>query len=737
MAYTLNTTYLYFTATDYTGAPALSTYTLDITPLRFIPDFTTCSLLSSQAIVSNKTIRWDFGDGTYSTDLTASHAYSWAGNYNVHLTIYDQNGHAYDSSYSPIIQVFDFIPTQTQFQGITNPAILNDKYIGPLTVNVYNSWQSYPAVSATGYTVNFYASGAGGDYESLANFANDKWSHLRTLHQFLTVETLYNTKQFVPIESLTATSTELYAYNNGGTLQFCDPGTEGSVLVGTTGYCEVYFTDDSISNIGSPTLLFATPDTSKLHDFFTQQNNLFNYVDYPPYGYQNIVPSVLSITRTKYNPATYIEITTTGIAGEGNLSSTAFDIPYASWQQTEIPYVITLKDYENYTTKAYPPLSSSTANPNVHGLTACDIQTGIIYTDKYNNVHQLEGVTFHEDFAPQAPQSLGSFYKGYFISQFSMENCQLTASVRLTDPIYNTTHTIYGKSNTFNIYSTGGQFYVTKVNENWNASGFYDSLRYQETLLGKPNFFDQFLGTIVGGVSAYPYELGKTIYEKIANFTSNKSDIDKVNVDSLLSFCDELQVQFENYNYDFPPQLQRLINILSIKQKNLWGSPNTYQYAFNNGSQSVVTDIGIGINLGSKLSVQNDFIVTCTPIVAYELFSGNYSLVNGNCINGKSPGDVVPLSSYTNDWGWGLVAPANSAGLDINNYYNFYRFKNVTDGIYYDNIINWSDPLTTLSQTQSSYSGWSNDNGLMQTMISYELTHGLNLFTSAVQIALT
>jgi hypothetical protein len=736
MSYTLNTTYLYFKAIDYTNKPALSTYTLDITPLKFIPDFTTSSLLSSQGVISNKTIRWDFGDGTYSTDLTATHIYNWPGNYNVNLTIYDQNGNAYDSSYSPTIQVFDFIPTQIQFQGVTDTSIFNNKFIGPLTVDVYNSWQSFPAVSATGYTVNFYASGAGGDYESLVNFANDKWSHLRTLHQFFTVKTFYGNRQYVPIESLSATTTQIYAYNNQGTLQICSPETYGSMLVGTTGFCTVYFSDDSISTLGSPTLLFATLDNAKLHDFFTQKTDLFNYVNYPPYGFQNLVPSVLSFTRTQYNPASYLEITTTGIAGEGNLSSTAFNIPQASWQQTEIPYVVTLKDYENYTTKFYPPLSSSTANTNVSGLTSYDLKTGIVYTDKYGIQHPLKNVTFYEDFDPNAPQSLGSFYKGYFISKNSALNCQLTASVVVVDPIYNTIHTLFGISNTFNIYTTGGQFNVAKINENWNASGFYNSLRYQENLLDKTEFFDNFLGTIVGNASAYPYELGKTVYEKIANFTSNKADIDKVNLDSVLAFCDELKVQFENYNYDFPPQLRRLVDILSIKQKVLWGSPNTYNLAFNTGNVAL-TDIGRGRNLGTQISILTGSITTCTPIIAFELFSGNYLLVNYNCIEGYTAGVTIPLSSYTNNWGWCLVAPASLTGVDIGNYYNFYRYLNVTDNIYYDNVIDWTNGYTTLTPTQSSYSSWSTDNGLMQTMISYELTKGLSLFTSAVQIALT
>ena len=735
MSYPLNSTYLYFAITDYSGAPALSTYSLDITPLHFVPDFTTSELLSSQAILSNKTIRWDFGDGSYANTLTATHTYNWPGSYPITLTLFDENGNAYDSSYKPVIQVYDFIQNQLEFVDAASPSVYNQKFIGPLTVLSYNSWQSYPAVSGVGYTIGFYASGAGGDYESLINFTNDKWSHLRSLHQFYTIKKIYNLPQFTPIESLTAVTTEIYAYNNGGTLQICDPGTPGSVLVGTTGYCDIYFSDDTITNVinQSPTYLFATLEDAPYHDALTQRNNLYNYISYLPHGFQNLAPQLFILNRTKYDPAHHIDITTTGIAGEGNLSSTSFDIPYISWQNTKVPFVITLKDINNFTTKFYPPLSSSIANNFSITPSAFDVKLGIVYTDLSGNNIPLKQITFYEDFDAEAPQNIGSFYKGYFVSDDIANNCTLTASMVVVDPVTQESYTITGASNTFNIFPATGQYNIAKINEDWNASGYYDSLRYQENLIYQTEFFDGFLRSIVGGASAYPYELGKTVYEKIANFTDNKSDVDKVNIDSLLAFCDELKVQFENYNYDFPPQLRRIVNILSIKQKNLWGSPNTYKQSFNTGSD-IITDVGIGINLGSQISILTGSITTCTPIVAYEKFSGNYTLINAECINGYAPGYTLPLSSYSYDWGWGLVVPETLTGIKVKDYYDFYRFNNVSDGKYLNSIINWDDPYTTLTQGQSSFGEWSVDDGIMQTLISYELSQGLNLFTSASPI---
>jgi PKD domain len=739
------TTNVQFQTLDYTGTNVLSTYTLDITPISFIPNFTTSGILTAGGIISNNTIHWNFGDGTYADTLTASHAYKWPGVYSVTLTVYDNNGAAYDSSFYCSITAYDFVPTLIEFAPVSAAFITNNKIVGPLTVNVYNSWQSFPALSSTGYTINFYASGAAANYENADYFYKDKWAHLRPINQFLAQESVFGVNQYVAVNALTASSNIIYANIINNTINICGPGSQGATIVGVSGNCQVYYYDDLSPLYPSlSTNIFATIDNSKFQDSFTFRTNLFNYVDYPVAGFQNITPAVFVLNKTNYNPASAIAISTTGITGEGIYASSLFNIPNITWQGTEVPYMITLKDTNYYTTKFYNPLYSSSANTNAIGLTSFNISTGIIQLSangsKLVNV-PLNGVTFVEDFDPKAPQSLGSFYKGYFTSTSTALSCTLTASMVVVDPRTSYTYTITGASNTFNIYSSGGQYNITKVNENWNASAYYKSLRFQEPLLDYDNFFTNFLGTIVGDINAYPYELGKTVYERIANFTSNRADIETANVDALLSLCEELSIQFALYNYDYPPQLRRMVDILSIKQSKLWGSQNVYNVNFNNGVQAY-TDRSFGPNLGTAISPISGIITNCLPVVAYEQFSGIYTLVNTNSINGLSgyglSAMTIPLSSYSNSWGWGLVVPPSVSGIAVSNYYNFFTYNNTTSAnSYYDNIINWTDSLNTLTPYQSSYSGWSNDNGIVQNIISYELTKGLGLFTSAIQIALT
>ena len=1141
MASTVNYTYVYFNITNYAGVPTLSTFTLPNTPLTFYPDFLTSPTLTATDNISNKIIRWDFGDGSFSNSLTAVHTYKWPGDYPVRLTIYDKQGNSFDSSFRPVVQVFDYVYDQLQFEDYFKfiydvPA---SKIQDPLVIQRQNSWQSYSGLSATGYTVFLYASGANGQYQNIYNFYDDKWSHLRTLSRFYEKVKVGVNYELKSVDRVTTSNEEIYVRVANKKLELCDKKDSGAVLAGTKGSASVYYVDDVAKNYTSrepPIFVFATLDGAKLQDKYTINNDTFQHVDYPPYSFQNLKPAVLPIIKVRHNDAVKLAITTTGIDGEGNLSATNFNIPEISWQNTEIPFVIRMKDKDYYTTKTYPPLSSSTIYSDLSSLTGYDVQFGIIkQTD--TGYQEVTGISYFEDFTIEAPQSIGAFYKGYFIAPETTYNCILTAQVNVVDPLnfpkdsligwvalpqynkllrffrqqiysncpgylvlnisaseqffnsyenrnvyaiqvapsgngpgrdyqtwfadgtrntifkfdasgnplinidlssapvlstggvveyvnflspvlgsagpgsitldryndiwvalfdsvsclkidgtsgyvkatalppynnivyalssdynipalsgfagenillpssvdtdkdnnlwvsythpvsnflikydslgaplltvpfpqlhtpveicidrnrfiwlttYNlatyakeisarndflykfnsngtvvpgyplsgfklignitvdgnqdawvahdrdtitringtygtktdfiagsgnitsyvesiggiavdtsnylwvinnfnnrmyfidtlaqpvtsledldyidisypitddnnnpadfedkqiqaygdwlgsrwinkhmleetTIRTITGESTMFNIYPLSGVYNLYKVNEDFDAEGFYKSLIFTENLQDKQVFFEDFLGTIVGGSNAMPYELGKTVYEKIANYVNNVSDIDTANLDQLLSFCDELSIQFEQYNYPFPPQLLRLVNILSIKHKKLWGEQNRYDILFKNKNTSNLTEIS---TLTSSISCGY-------PIVAREIFSDIYSVVNTNVINDYAVGYVLPLSDYSFNWGWGLVVPAAVSGVDITDYYKFYEYKPLYDNKFYDNVIDWSNPNNTLSFSNSSFKDWKDDNGIMQNILSYELSKGLRLFLSASDI---
>lgn len=1153
MSTEVNYTYLYFDIKDYSNTSVLTSYSLDITPLKFIPDYTTSELVSGARSVSNKILRWDFGDGTFSTDLTATHQYQWPGEYRVRLTIYDRYGNAHESTYKPTVKIRDFVCQDFVFAdyGKFVYDVPASRIIDPLEVIFRDSWQTKQALSGRDYTISLYASGAAGEYQNLENFYNDKWSHLRLLSRFYIKQKFGNTEIYTLTDTLSVNVTEIYTKINDSRtgLEICSKDTPGSVYAGVTGSEEFYYVDDKTKNYTSrenPIFIFATLNNNFYKDRLTQYQNLYNYITPPPIGYQSLRPAVQPIIKVRHNSANRLSISTTGIDGEGTLSATPFTIPEITWQCTEVPFVVKFKDEENYTTKTYPPLSSSMVNTLVSNISAFDLKLGII--SKTQDGHRpVNNIQYFEDFEPQIPQSTGGFYKGFFVANETAENCALTAQVTVIDPVnfpkdsiigyisipqfnyilklfreqkfnscggtvsmtltatqefipttvernvlaisvapsgagkgrdyeswladsvtdclfqfdlngntvkhlslsacptlinnavvnvdyrsqesdliaaapgsialdsqsniwcalveagkcikvdtqnYYVTHTadpgllntyylasafgvtpqlsgyageglflpvsidtdrydnlwvaythpvsnfivkydtygtlltaiplppiispvefcidrdqyvwltainlnvsgtsltgrndflykfdrdgnivngfpltgfrmigpitvdgsqnawvahdrdtiakidhltskvtnyqagsgnattyvgsivgftcdtsdylwvvndfdkkiyifdtlnmsesafqfisyvdlsyppesplfpasafsmkqfqaygdwfgfrwinkymvphnivrtITGTSNTFNIYSSAGAYNIAKINEDYDLAGFYKDIRYQEVLLDKKILFDDFIGTIVGDLSSQPYELGKTVNEKIANFTSNRVDPDKCNVDSLLSICTELLAVYEDYNYPFPPQLRRIVDLLSIKHKVLWGETNKYNYNFDGKSTIPPNDV-YGVNLGKELSTLTDVITSGQPIVAYEKFSREYRVVNELGIPSYSLSSTLPLSGFTNDWGWGLILPPTLTGSKISDYYRFYEFIPTYNNAHLNNVINWYDPHTTLQYVQSSYEDWSKNNGIMQAIISYELSKGLGLFTSAANI---
>jgi hypothetical protein len=1131
-------TYVFFDVLDYTNSSVLSSYTLDITPLRFVPDFTTATLLSSGNFISNKYLQWDFGDGTTSRDLTAIHTYKTPGAYNVKLSIFDNNGNVYVNLYQPTLQIFNFVEDDLMFAdyGKFIYDVPASKIIDPITILRHNSFQAYKSLSGAPFTINLYASGALGSYIDFNVFQLDKWAHLRSLSRFLEKLKIGDTESFSLATAVSTKDTPIYAKIENNSLQLTNRFEPGCEFAGTTGYAEIYYVDDRTKNYTtreSPIFIFATVENRDFNDSFTFLNNIFNYVDYPPEGFQSIQYAALPIIKVRHNPASSLSITTNGIDGEGFLSGTNFNIPYISWQNTQIPFLLKLKDSDNFTTKTYPEFYSS----KIEGTPAlCSFDISI---DLVSNNTRISDVEFFSDFNEETPRNIGAFYKGYFVPRTSSTSCRLTAGMTIVDPInfpkdsligwicepdykflkrifreavydfcqgsvsfnlsgtvedFNTpnspnsyciavapsgsgkgndylswvgdgtvdkiykidvfgsilssyslssfpvsgssgvvstnltseslssaapnsialdsksdvwvslfdavscikinqekgyavsiaypnlnnisyilsstydlpelsgfagenillpasidtdandnlwvaythpvsnflikydtngviltavplpslispveivvdrdkfvwitalnntvnppdirdrndfvykfdssgilvsgypisgfklvgnitidgdqnayvshsietitkinrdtgeltnfiagsgnnqtnyicsiggiagdteeylwvinnfdrrlyyidlfqnltlplsatrftelqfpslpnfltsaftdrifqaygdwngsrwinkymvpvtvTRYVTGASAEFNIYRDTGQYNLQKQNENFDAERFYSDLRYQEILIDRNVFFNEFLGTIVGDLSAQPYELGKVVYEKISNFSSNLADTSKCNLDQLLSFCNELGVQFEQYNYPYPPQLKRIVDILSIKHKNLFGDKNTYKTDFNK-LNTVNPDIGR--NLGTLISPISGYIYSGVPVVAYELFSETYRLVNLNTFS-PSP---RPLSTFSYDWGWGLVMPKSLSGIEISKYYKFYTYNNVEENTFYNNVLDFNNVLNTISPYNSSFSEWSKDNGIMQNAISYELTKGLKLFLSAANI---
>jgi hypothetical protein len=262
---------------------------------------------------------------------------------------------------------------------------------------------------------------------------------------------------------------------------------------------------------------------------------------------------------------------------------------------------------------------------------------------------------------------------------------------------------------------------VIKKGENLDTLTQFKSYIAQESLFEKNVLLDDFFGSILGN-NKDVNEIGKVIYEKIENFVSNNIDVETCNLQKLFSMAEETGTDIKEYNYSYPPSIRRSMDLVSISQRKLFGTGNSYNRNFKNKNKNY------NYNLGQLIDIRNGKFVAGKPIVSFELFSERYNLITNTLIEGYNYGDSVPLSAINYNWGWGLVTGTKEqSGYEIADYYNFYEHLGNSQTVVYDNIIDFESDMTTLTPNQSSFDDWSKYGGSMDKILSYGLYKGLKL----------
>lgn len=334
-------------------------------------------------------------------------------------------------------------------------------------------------------------------------------------------------------------------------------------------------------------------------------------------------------------------------------------------------------------------------------------------TYKVVELNDINNTGFYQNFINTKGDPTGFKYTEKFLygyPQFSQEGCC---------------------SNKFNINPVSGKG-IAKLNENFDMSAQMKNFSFQESLKESSDLFDIFIEKCLGSKDESPTLLGKKIYEKIANFVDNNSFIDTCNIDKLNSIHKLLNENLYIFNtYNFPPNITRLLDLFSIKLSKLKGSRNKFNENFDTKGYTVDSNTIYGKNLGEKLDFLNSIIsIDDGFIVAHERFSNSYTLCNTKVLTADfidEYNNTYPLSSYTPLWGWSLVLPKTYANEEIEKYYTFYRYISAYSNEQLEGIINWSDKLTTLSESISSQSDWWD---LTENIITRELMVGLELLSS-------
>ena len=702
-----NFLYNYFYTENYTGTQATSGYALPITPFYF-----KTALDGIENFISRKRIVWDFGDGTRSESVTAQHSYDTPGRYKVTCYLYDEDGNSYYDIYSSRVNVSDYIPDQIVLSASNPIEHLTGEIKNPLTIKRYNSAHTIESKGLP--TIFGFASGANTYDYFTNNIQENTYGHLLPYSSFYQKLTSNGIVETLPLSSVRTTDTNIYVKLSGTELVRTTVDDNDAVFAGLSGDADVYFGNDLSGRFD---LLFGF-----------ETGSIFDYTNTTTYGVSAKIDSNTSYDR--------LTITSNGIDGEGEELS-VFNINKNKFANTKVAFVVKVKDDDNFSQKNMPLLSAG------------DIDLDIILTDGVSTYD----ATFYSDFGTLSASSYGGFFKGYFISN----NTSTLTDVYLSANTTYSSNFLSGVSNTFNIYPSN-YYTLAKKGEDIDFKETFKTIARQPLFKDSKVLMDDFLGAIFGDIQSAQTSIGKSTYEKIQNFTDNNSIIDYANIDQLAAIFESIDLPALT-KYNMPSNIRRLVDLLSISHSRLFGSRNAFKEDYN--TYGYLNSNEYGTNLGTELS-RSSLIDKNKDIVAFERYSGrfiklnsflplsaSYSAVvlsetltgtpivteicvldiltesNENLVVPASGlTDFYPLSDYNETWGWPLLSGGNRDIFDI---YSFYNTTTAIDGTITDSILNFTDNNNTLSFNTSSYTEWSQKDGIMVNILANALYEGLDL----------
>jgi len=184
-------------------------------------------------------------------------------------------------------------------------------------------------------------------------------------------------------------------------------------------------------------------------------------------------------------------------------------------------------------------------------------------------------------------------------------------------------------STSVNPISTNWILDFFKVNENFDLASYVKSYAFTPSLIDSVYLFDVFLPSIYG---IYPYfhdDMGVKIYEKISNFIPNTTDIDTCQIDNLYSLSDLLNANTDDYQLNYPSEIKRLMDILSVNQSKLLGSTPKNETYFERPSDDGTYNRGDLLNITSTINAGDNLILKTKSLNKYELVqTGPLPLVN-------------------------------------------------------------------------------------------------------------
>jgi hypothetical protein len=773
-------------ATTHAGFTRISKFTL--TPVISTTDSKGIEDLSPGG-VSNRLAKWDFGDGytlSGADAFTATHIYNVPGIYTVSMFLYNKDGNAYKSTFTETISIYNYANTiiAIETQNITEQDGINARKVTAGERKTFNmattaAWQDVPDPDSP-QTFFFTSSGS---MAKPYDF-NNKYGHIIPYNAFYDV---YNN----PINNVYGLKTILYPhyfYINGDA-EVVECAKRDSIK--TDAKILYLSTDEYMSSVMPEVrrpIIFKyfddipTSAVNLLIRIDTSQHRMKNfYVDDIDTNINNsdrnfletdvARPIIKDKSTINENVGTSIGVpvkVVTPFTSRISFTSTGMkemsSIEYKR-QGDKFQVFVALADDKLNIGKYYDTfyLLAGATNPPQDRQFAYEWSDGTTTTT--SNISSLCTEYFPYDGTDTALSSFAYLN----INPLSAGTWTLSITGRLASYTSNTAVSAYGTttdydpdgplgpvtigvdedtaagganlimgSYTFTVFPSTNDVEIYKINEDVDYSKILKSYRFQTLQHEYDKLFDGIFTSFVGQASSSPTTFGKTIFEKIANFTMNNSDVDFCKIKTLESFH-----QFFNEDIDIqlpeaPPELKRLYDLFSIKISKLLGDYERYDTSFDT-QFSTSSAASRNIDLNNPIDPATYTVTAGTKFVARQKFNNEFILINPQKVptirvDGSSSGvsTTYALNKYNvySNWGWPLdTTISGSDGLSL--LYEFYPYTNyniISAENIQNNIIDYNNKYNTITRSSSSLSAnWDPVGGIVFKNLDYQIRKGLQL----------
>lgn len=784
-------------SSDITNTPVLTCYSLSSDPIRLRVDVSNAKgfITDKEYELSTQNIIWDFGDGGSAIGNEVEYNYSWPGKYRISVSVVNDDGTVilYDGVDAPTVTVYNWLedklgwyyPNTTSPAGMAGnaPRITAGRCSDSFKILRTNSWQTYNYVDGV-YNIQLYAGSSSldenGDVTSrgrsssvpliTSNYYSNKYLQYQRTWRFTEDITA-----LLPVSSISTDDVDIYVKQEldttsplSGTFYQCNSADTGSTFAGSSGVGTVYYTDDTPSS--TAVSLVATFDTSTWPEYIKTRYSSTGWldnVDQSVYTKLELnsteAPAARASVRVDKSTPDKLIITSNGI------TAPVFDISYNKFSKTNIPFVVSLADNSGNIIKYNNDYVDSdklsyilaenldfNTSPYTGDVQYNTVELALSGIDEQLTNEVTDQTTISNNNTLSSIPTPGSF-TGLLNVTKPVENICIVARINTSTGI------LSGCSATFSIHPSTGKYNVLKRNEDHDFASTLKSYNMQENINTKTKLTDGLLYESVGDILSTPETLGKVIYEKISNFNLNNIDIDTCNVRNLYSFAQKIDYKMKDYNISFPGGVKRIVDLFSIKKSRLFGSRNNSDMDFekdNIPDPPVRSDIRTGKNRvwtgeDSRLDTSTYIISAGTPFIAKQKFKSIYIKiepvivvipgVDNNYIsnNGFTGLSSYPLSSYNDDWGWGLAWSADSTiygeslSSSFDNYYDFYEYipntsYNLSSFEQLEGLIDWNSTynnqpdISTLSES-TTYDDWVKQDGVIDTVLEHKLRKGLQI----------